>query len=122
MPITYRIFGAGAFVLSTALGNIRDTDLLAHQRELLDDSNVDPSYPQLDDFRDADMNHVTTDCIQTLAKTNTPSKQGSKRALVVRSDIAYGLARMLQALREGSRQEIQVFRDLDPALAWLGVI
>jgi hypothetical protein len=28
---------------------------------------------------------------------------------------------MLQALREGSRQEIQVFRDLDRALGWLGV-
>lgn len=121
MPITYRIFGARAFVLSTALGNIRDADLLAHQRELLDDSNFDPSYPQLDDFRDADMDHVTTDCIQKLAKTNVASKRGSKRALVVRNEIAYGLARMLQALREGSRPEIQVFRDLDHALVWLGV-
>jgi hypothetical protein len=121
MPITYRIFGAGAFVVSTALGNISDAELLAHQRELLGDTKFDPSYPQLDDYRDAEMDHVTTDCIQALAKTTGASKRGSKRALVVRSDIAYGLARMLQALREGSRQEIQVFRDLDHALGWLGV-
>jgi hypothetical protein len=67
------------------------------------------------------MDHVTTDCIQALAKTTAASKRGSKRALLVQSDIAYGLARMLQALREGSRQEIQVFRDLDHALGWLGV-
>ncbi len=121
MPVSYRIFGAWSFVLSTALGRVTDAELLTHQKELLGDKEFDPSYPQLDDFRDADMDHITTGCIQALARTTAASKQGTKRALVVRGDFAYGLARMLQALREGSRQEIQVFRDLDRALGWLEV-
>ncbi len=121
MPVSYRIFGSRDFVLSTALGRISDGELLDHQKKLLDDQDFDPSYPQLDDFRDAEMDQVTTGCIQTLARATAASKQGTKRAFVVRSEIAYGLARMLQALREGSRQEIQVFRDLDHALGWLGV-
>ena len=37
MPVSYRIFGACPFVLSTALGNITDAELLAHQRELIGD-------------------------------------------------------------------------------------
>jgi hypothetical protein len=121
MPVSYRIFGTRDFILSTARGRITDGELLDHQRMLLGDQDFDPSYPQLDDFRDAEMDQVSTGCIQTLAKTKAASKRGSKRALVVQSEIAYGLARMLQALREGSRQEIQVFRDLDHALGWLGV-
>jgi hypothetical protein len=121
MPVNYRIFGGWSFVLSTALGKVTDAELLAHQKELLGDKDFDPSYPQLDDVRDADMDRITTGCIQTLAKTSAASRQGTKRALVVRGDLAYGLARMLQALREGSRQEIRVFRDLDRALGWLGV-
>ena len=121
MPITYRIFEAQAFVLSTALGSISDADLLTHQRVLMGDSKFDPHYPQLDDLRGADMVHITADCIRTLAKTRVASKRAAKRALVVGSDVAYGLARMLQALREGSRPEIRVFRDVDQALGWLGV-
>lgn len=121
MPITYRIFGAEPFVLSTALGNVSDADLLTHQRELMSDPKFDPSYPQLDDLRDADMESVSADCIQTLARTHVASRRPAKRALLVGSDVAYGLARMLQALREGSRPEIQVFRDVDQALGWLGV-
>jgi hypothetical protein len=121
MPVSYRIFGSNDFVVSTALGRITDGELLDHQKSLLGDQDFDPSYPQLDDYRDADMDQVSTGCIQTLARTSGTSRRRSKRALVVGSEIAYGLARMLQALREGSRQEIQVFRDLDRALGWLEV-
>ena len=121
MPITYRIFAAEAFVLSTALGNLSDAELLGHQLELMGDSKFDPGYPQLDDLRGADMDNVTAACIQTLARTQVASKRCARRALLVGSDVAYGLARMLQALREGNQPEIRVFRDVDQALGWLGV-
>ena len=42
-------------------------------------------------------------------------------AIVVRNNLHYGLARMYQAIAEEYREEVRVMRDLDEAIAWLGV-
>jgi len=50
-----------------------------------------------------------------------PFGAGSRRALVVASDVVFGMARMYQILTEPSPDEFELFRDFDKALDWLGV-
>jgi hypothetical protein len=49
-----------------------------------------------------------------------PWGQGARRAVVVASDYAYGMARMYQMIREPSQDELEIFRGLEHALDWLG--
>lgn len=40
---------------------------------------------------------------------------------MVPNDLVFGMARMYQILTETSPDEVEIFRDLDEALRWLGV-
>ena len=42
-------------------------------------------------------------------------------AIVANTEAGFGLARMYQALMEGSGTEIKVFRDLHEGRCWLGL-
>jgi hypothetical protein len=50
-----------------------------------------------------------------------PFWAGARRALVVTSDVVFGMARMYQILRDESPDELEIFREMDGALQWLGV-
>ena len=51
------------------------------------------------------------------------ARQGGKTAVVVPSDLSFGLARMAQILAESSKEplpfEVRVFRDMEDAERWL---
>jgi len=51
----------------------------------------------------------------------SPFGKGSRRALLVSNDVAFGLTRMYQILMEQSPDEVAIFRDFDVALKWLGL-
>ena len=118
MPVRYRVDKALKVVFSTAAGQLSEDDLLGHQRRLRADPAFDPGHWQLYDLRDADLSRISPQCIALLAQT-TLFKTGTRRALVVGDDLAFGLARMFAALREGSGEHIRVFRDMGAALTWL---
>jgi hypothetical protein len=48
--------------------------------------------------------------------------EGGRAAIVVTRDLDFGMARMFQVFAEGTGVEYQVFRELDPAIAWLGSV
>jgi hypothetical protein len=56
-----------------------------------------------------------------MAKLN-PFGAGARRALVVTSDVVFGMARMYQILRDESPDELQIFRKVDDAFRWLWII
>jgi hypothetical protein len=51
----------------------------------------------------------------------TPFGAGARRAIVVGSDVVYGMARMYQILRDTAPDHLEVFRDLASNVAWLGL-
>ena len=118
MPVQYRIDKALKVVFSTGVGRLSEEDLLGHEGRLCADASFNPRFWQLYDFRDADVSDISPGCIEILAQS-TIFKSGTRAAIVVGSNLAYGLARMFQALREGSRKNIRVFRDMGAALTWL---
>lgn len=121
MPISYRIDTARSLVVSVAAGVVTDDELLDHQQRLRDDPAFQPWFRQLFDFRQGTTNLVTGRGVRQLAVAPAFGK-GSKRALLVDQDAAFGLARMFQTLREDQQEEeISIFRDEAAALAWLGI-
>lgn len=121
MPVSYRIDTARDLVVSVASGVVTDDDLLEHQQRLREDPAFQPSFRQLFDFRQGTTNQVSGRGVRQLAIAPAFGK-GSKRALLVPDDAAFGLARMFQTLRDESENEaIAIFRDEAAALAWLGV-
>lgn len=54
-----------------------------------------------------------------MARTRTVEKLIERRAIVVASDLQYGLARMFAQLVEPAGQEVRPFRDIDEARRWV---
>jgi len=120
MPGGYSIDPARSLVLSRAWDVLSGADLSRHARTLASDPGFKPDFNQLCDFRDVTEVRADAAAIRELAALN-PFGAGARRALVVSSDVVFGMARMYQILTETSPDEFEVFRDLDEALKWLGV-
>ena len=119
MPLTYQIEKSRRLVFTTATGTLTSDELLNHQNTVLSDPDFDRSFSQLHDVRMADLAQIHPDCVQALALHVVP-KRGARKAIVVASQMAHGLARMFERLREGTGEQIQIFRDFDSARTWLG--
>ena len=119
MSVFYKIDKERRLVMSTGSGAFTLVDALAHQQRLANDPDFDPSFSQLVDLTHVTSVDVTASDIRKLAQANLFSR-GSRRAILATSDVAFGLARMFEALRESAGEDgIQVFRDLNEALDWL---
>ena len=119
MPGAYIVDPARSLVLTRAWGILTGADMLNHARRLSADPRFQPQFSQLLDFRDITELPITAVEVREVAALN-PFGPGARRAIVVASDVAFGMARMYQILVEQSPQEFEVFRDIDEALRWLG--
>ena len=120
MPGAYTIDLARSLVLSRGWGVLTDRELLAHVRALTADPRFAQHFRQLADLRDVTDLQVTASTIREMVRLN-PFGAGSRRALVVTSDVVFGMARMYQILRDESPDEFRIFRKVDGALQWLGL-
>ena len=118
MPADYRIDRPRGLVISCGWGIVSDQDLLGHARALARDPAFKPSMNQVYDFRDVVDQDIGGATVLELANLS-PFGPGARRAIIVRGDAAFGMARMFQILRDRARDEIQVYRELEAALAWL---
>ena len=120
VPVSYRIERARRLVLTTACGALTDEDVLIHVRELTADPEFDASFRQLADFREVTSTELTSAGVRAVARKN-PWKAGARRALVCDQDVLFGIARMFELLSADGGAEIQVFREMSDAQAWLGL-
>lgn len=120
MPGGYLFDSARSLVLSRAWDVLTGADLIRHARTLAADPGFKPHFSQLCDMRDVTEIRTDAEGIREVAALN-PFGAGSRRALVVGSDVVFGMARMYQILNETSPDEFEIFRDVDEALKWLGV-
>jgi len=120
MPVSYTIDIALALVLSHAWGVVTGAELIAHAHALAADPRFHPALRQLSDLRDATLDEIDRATVILVASLS-PFGQGARRAIVVPGDLAYGLSRMFEMLRERSQDEIYVCRSLTEACTWLGL-
>lgn len=119
MPATYEIDKERRLVITTVFEQLTVADALAHQEQLSKDPDFDPGYSQLIDLTRADVSEIAATDVRRIAERNIYSPE-SLRAIVVSSNVAYGLGRMFETLRESAGENgIRVFRDLDEAVDWL---
>ena len=123
MAITYTIDEAQSRVTLRYEGIITDRDLYAVYNGLYDDPGHRIGMDEVADCRAVDRIEVTRAGLQGLSAA-TALRLDTKRvpwrvAIVAPSDAVFGMARMYEAFRSESPEQVQVFRDLPSAEAWL---
>ena len=119
MPQFYKIDKERRLVLSTASGVFSRSDAVRHMQKLLKDPDFDPRYSQIADFTQVAKIELSAKDVHELAQRSVFSPQ-SRRALIVPNEVAYGLGRMFEMLRENQGEMgIRVFRNLEEALDWV---
>jgi hypothetical protein len=119
MPAFFKIDKERRIVMTTASGAFTLDDALDHQQRLRNDPEFDPSFSQLLDLTHVSSIEIGPADVRRLAEENLFSSK-SRRAILVNSDLAFGLARIFEVHRESAGESgINVFRDLDEALDWI---
>jgi hypothetical protein len=121
MPADFFIDRERRIVFSKAVGACGRADILDH----MDRSQRHPDFhremEQLFDFREVTKAMLSEEDVRLLASRNIFSGQ-SRRALVVSSDVQFGLGRMFETYREGAGEHgITIFREMADALSWLSL-
>ncbi|MBW2287885.1 MAG: hypothetical protein JRG80_05145 [Deltaproteobacteria bacterium] len=115
----YKIDVPNRLVRTHVDGTLTDADLIDGDSALRNDPEFDPAYFQLLDLREADGSEVTAVGIRALASRPPLFTSSARRALVVQTDLGFGMGRMFELLREGKSGEVRVFRSLEEACDWL---
>ncbi|RMH21210.1 MAG: hypothetical protein D6701_02760 [Gemmatimonadetes bacterium] len=122
MSFTYRVDHAARRVTFTASTTLTVADFIEVFEAALENPEFDPTYGRLWDVRPAldplDGRQVRAIAAQYAARIE-PRLTAGRSALLVGSDVYYGLSRMFAGLSEAARVEFRVFRDEAEAVAWL---
>ncbi len=119
MPVTYQIDKRRHLVITEWTGAVTLKEVRAHHAALRADADFDPSMSQLSDAREAKA-VVPSNDLRLLAK-ESPFGKGSRRAVVGRSDLVFGVSRMYQTLIDPDAATVGVFRNIREAYDWLGI-
>jgi len=120
VPAEYELDLTRRLVRTHEWGVLTEEDLRALYEKIRTDPAFEPTFCQLCDLREVTKITTTADALRSLAQTYTFSP-GSRRAFVVGRAVDFGLARMFQAYSEVEGQTVEVFREMDDALEWLGL-
>jgi hypothetical protein len=102
---------------------VSDRDIESYLRALVSDPDLGAVRMELADFRDAEFS-VSPEAIARIAglvRGELSSLPRFKRAVVVSSNVQYGLARMYALYVGLSGYEVVPFRDEAEARQWLGL-
>jgi hypothetical protein len=83
------------------------------------DSDFDPNFSQLADFREITAVEFGPEDVRQFAQRKIYSST-SRRAILVKDDLQFGLARMFETYRElNGESGIRVFRAFEEAMEWI---
>ena len=122
MPVTSVIHRKQRLVVTVEEGRVTFDDMRANQDRLLNDPDFDPAFNQLSDATLATDSDLAPNNLGRLYDRRVFSDT-SRRAVIAPTSFTYGMARMLKTYVELSKNGplVEVFRDRDSALKWLGV-
>ena len=118
MAITCSIDHDRRYMQATARGAVACADILAHLQE--EHSTQGLNYPELIDGREATAAWSSREAHDIVDRLKTLGRESGlgPTAVLVSSDHAYGMIRMLELLLEGVCA-VRPFRDLETAKNWL---
>jgi hypothetical protein len=119
MPLFYKVDRERKLVLITGSDPITLGDALNPQEKFRNDAEFDLSFAQLIDFSHVKKIDLSAIEVRQIAGNAVPLP-GIRRAFIVNSDIAFGLAEMYKSYRDDEQDSAtRVFRELDQALNWV---
>jgi len=119
MRVSREVDGRNRVVTLGVSGELDDDGLLALAAELQKDPEVTPDFALLIDLRAASGLAVTGHGVRALVAQPLVLSLASRRAVVVPSDLGFGMARMYEMLREDHGGGTRAFRDFDEAQRWV---
>jgi hypothetical protein len=123
VPVEVRIDVERGVVIRRAWGEVTVNELTESFSKVLQDPDYRSGMPSLSDLRDLKVTGFTPTIrgIAEFIERRREQTGAARAAVVVSSEAAYGLLRMLQALTHKSPMEIRPFRKMEEALEWLGL-
>jgi hypothetical protein len=118
MAIVSRIFAGQRLVHTWTNGGLSDADMSAHRTHLLADPDFRPDFDQLIECLGALPSAISQEGVSA-AVTHSVFSKKSRRAIVAVQNASFGVARMF-ALMQPPGIKVEVFREIAPALRWLG--
>ena len=116
VPASYKLDKERRLVLSSGTGVLTKEDILGHMDRLSKDPDFAPDFSLLVDFREITGVEFGPEEVRQFAQRNI-YLPNSRRAIVVKDDLQFGLARMFEIHRElNGEKGIRVFRNYDEAL------
>jgi hypothetical protein len=121
MALTYEIDAERRNIRVTATGEISPEQFVDLHQHFAATSAVQADFSILFDLRQAQppCDGFTTDGVRTLAALPAILDPASRRAVVVRSELGFGIARMYGLRRGDAMTAFEVFRDLGEAERWI---
>jgi hypothetical protein len=121
MEVSRTIDPARHFIYTTVTGEITLAEIYEDMVRLASEPNYSPDMPGIVDMRNATV-RLTTDEIRQLAEELRKRPlvvARTRRALLVGSELAFGIYRMFATLALGGWTDYRVFRDEQAARDWL---
>lgn len=118
MPMSYSLDPERRLVIAKAWGVLVDSDVQAGRQELLDDPEFERDFGQLFDAREVEEVRFSVEVMGRMAQTSILARE-SRRAFVATTPYQYRMASLFVTLAKPYQPNVQVFRDVDEALAWL---
>lgn len=119
MRVSREIDRENRVVVLGVSGALDDDGLLQLASQLRSDPEVKPDFALLIDLREANGVAVTSLGVRALSAQPLVLSPTSRRAVVVPSDLGYGMARMYEMLRDERGGVVRAFRDLGEARRWV---
>jgi hypothetical protein len=119
MEVQRTIDRAARVVTLTVSGDLGDAELLRLGDEVAQAPDLEPDFSLLIDLRQAHGQKVTTAGVYQLVEQELVLSPTSRRAVVVPTDLGFGMARMYEMRRTHRGGGPRVFRDYDEARRWV---
>jgi hypothetical protein len=119
MQVERTIDPARRVAILTVSGDIGDADLLRLGDDLAGTPGLESDFALLIDLRQARGEKVSTATVYRLVEQRLVLSAESRRAVVVPTNLGFGMARMYEMLRKNRGGSPRVFRDYDDALRWV---
>ncbi|HTI63686.1 MAG TPA: hypothetical protein VL524_09240 [Gemmatimonadaceae bacterium] len=120
MAVTFSLDLERRLLIVKASGVLVDQDVHAGRQELLDDPHFDRDFGELFDARDVEEVQFSAEVMGRMAQTSILARE-SRRAFVATTPYQYRMASLFVTLAQPYQPNVQVFRDIDEALAWLAL-
>ena len=126
MPFVIKVDEDSTCLLTLWTGPFSSADNMSYNQALSRFSATQIALPRLHDAREVDF-HVSVEEIHKTRPLNSGNKDDNEHtprlhsAVLVRSDLDYGMMRIFSAIYNRPELDLRVFRELDKAKEWVGI-